>query len=59
MPSERTLEFAGAETGDIKTTGNEKNRFTTVVTVTANGTVLPAYIIFGNLIGMPNDKKVK
>ena len=35
MPSERTLEFAGAEAIDIKTTGKEKNRFTTVVTVTA------------------------
>ena len=59
MPSGRTLEFAGAETVDIKTTGNEKNRFTTVVTVTTNGTVLFAYIIFGNLKRVPNEKKVK
>ena len=41
MPSERTLEFEGAETVDIKTTGNEKTRFTTVVTITASGKVLP------------------
>ena len=59
MPSERTLEFEGAETVDIKTTGNEKTRFTTVVTITASGKVLPVYIIFGNLKKVPNEKKVK
>ena len=36
MQSERTLEFEGANTVDIKTTVNDKNRFTTVVTVTAS-----------------------
>ena len=53
------FEFEGAETVDIKTTGNEKNRFTTVVKVTASGKVLPAYVILGNLKKVPNEKKVK
>ena len=57
MPSERTLEFAGVETVDIKTTGNVKNRFTTVVTVTVNGTVLSAYIIFCNLKRVPKKRR--
>ena len=30
MPSERTIEFEGADRVDIKTTGNEKNRFAIV-----------------------------
>ena len=58
MNSERTIDCEGVKTVDIKTTGNEKNRFTTVVTITASGKVLPAYVILRNLKKVPNSKKV-
>jgi len=41
-----TIEERGAKTVQIRTTGNEKNRFTCVLTVLADGTKLPPIVIF-------------
>src|SRR6266498_1986850 len=40
-----TIEERGAKTVQIRTTGNEKNRFTCVLTVLADGTKLPPIVI--------------
>jgi hypothetical protein len=41
-----TIENRGAKSVQIRTTGNEKNRFTCVLTVLADGTKLPPIVIF-------------
>ena len=46
MPSSRTIESKGAKTVQIRTTGNEKNGFTLVLTCMADGTKLKPMLIF-------------
>ena len=46
MVGSTTIETKGAKTVQIRTTGNEKNRFTCVLTVLANGSKLPPLVIF-------------
>lgn len=46
MVGNLTIEERGAKTVQIRTTGNEKNRFTCVLTVLADGTKLPPIVIF-------------
>jgi len=46
MVGSTTIETKGAKTVQIRTTGNEKNQFTCVLTVLANGSKLPPLVIF-------------
>ena len=46
MPSKFTIDVKGSNDVRINTTGAEKNRFTVVLCVTADGEKLPAYVIF-------------
>ena len=46
MVGSLTFEESGAKTVQIRITGNEKNRFTCVLTVLADGIKLPLIIIF-------------
>lgn len=46
MPSRTTVEEVGTKSIQIKTTGNEKTRFTTMLAITADGRKLPPYIVF-------------
>ena len=46
MVGNLTIEERSAKTVRIRTTGNEKNRFTCVLTVLADGTKLPPIVIF-------------
>lgn len=46
MPSKFTVEQKGSSDVRVTTSGAEKNRFTVVLCVTANGDKLPAYVIF-------------
>ena len=46
MVGNLTIENCGAKTVQIRTTGNEKNQFTCVLTVLADGTKLSPIVIF-------------
>ena len=46
MPAARTVESRGAKTVLLKTTGNEKTRFTVVLSCLADGTKLKPMVIF-------------
>ena len=46
LPDETTINSKGASTVSIKTTGNEKNRFTVMLACTADGGKLPPYVVF-------------
>jgi len=46
MMVDRTIDEKGAKSIEICHTGNEKARFTVVITITASGIMLPAYIIW-------------
>lgn len=46
MPSNRTIDVKGSKTVFVKTTGQEKNRFTVVLCCMADGSRLPPTIIF-------------
>ncbi|CAG8449316.1 2501_t:CDS:1, partial [Funneliformis caledonium] len=46
MVGNLTIENHDAKTVQIRTTGNEKNQFTCVLTVLADGTKLPLIVIF-------------
>ena len=46
LPTETTITHKGASTVSIKTTGNEKNRFTVMLGCTADGGKLPPYVVF-------------
>ncbi|VEL21569.1 unnamed protein product [Protopolystoma xenopodis] len=45
-PSNRTVNLKGAKTVSIKTTGNEKNRYSVVLGCAADGTKLKPMLIF-------------
>ena len=53
MVSPTTLDFIGNKNLDGATTGNEKSRFTVVITVSASGKMLKAYVIFKGLKNVP------
>ena len=55
MPAARTVESRGAKTVLLKTTGNEKTRFTVVLSCLADGTKLKPMVIFRRKT-MPKDK---
>jgi len=66
VPSNKTVDVKGAKTIMIKTSGNEKTRYTVVLACCADGTKLPSLLIFkgvakfiylGTLIS--NDKSVE
>ena len=46
LPAETTINSKGASTVSIKTTGNEKNRFTVMLACTADGGKFPPYVVF-------------
>lgn len=46
VPGNKTVDIKGRKSITIKTTGNEKNRFTVVLTCCADGSKLPPMIIF-------------
>jgi hypothetical protein len=46
MPADTTVEFRGAQSVSVKTTGHEKNHFTVVLTAKADGTKLKPFIVF-------------
>ena len=46
MVGNLTIENRGVKSVQVRTTGNEKNRFTCVLTVLADGTKLPPIVIF-------------
>ena len=49
----RTIDFIGNKSVEICNTGNEKSRFTAVITITASGIMLPVYILFKGLKKVP------
>ncbi|RNA15037.1 Pogo transposable element with, partial [Brachionus plicatilis] len=53
MTMNKTIDKIGSKTVDIVTTGNEKSRFTVVLTITAGGQFLAPYIIFRRLKKVP------
>ena len=46
LPYSRTIDFKGAKSISMKTTGSEKSRFTVMLTCAGDGCKLPPYIIF-------------
>jgi len=46
VPSNKTVDFKGAKAIMIKTSGNEKTRYTVVLACFAGGTKLPPLLIF-------------
>jgi hypothetical protein len=56
MISKRTLDFKNAKSIDIVHTGHDKTRFTTTLTIAADGTRLPSYLIFKKLKKSPSVK---
>ena len=46
VPSNKTVYVKGAKTIMIKTSGNEKTRYTVVLACCADGTKLPTLLIF-------------
>ena len=51
--SKKTIDVIGAKTVDVHNSGNDKNRFTVVVTVRADGVLLPFFVIFNGLKHIP------
>jgi hypothetical protein len=41
----RTIDLVGAKSVDVHNSGNDKSRFTVVVTSVADGTLLPFFVI--------------
>ena len=53
MPHNTTLEERGTQSIEILSSGNEKTRFTVCLTISAAGRLLPAYVLFKNLVKVP------
>ena len=56
LPSAETYDFKGLKTIKSRTTGNEKLRFTVVLTALANGAKLKPMLIFEGLKNVPKGK---
>ena len=54
VPSNKTVDVKGAKTITIKTSGNEKTRYTVVLACCADGTKLPPLLLFKGKT-MPKD----
>lgn len=50
----RTIDFVGSNSVDVVHSGNEKKRFTLVVTISADGRLLPFYLILRGLKNIPS-----
>jgi hypothetical protein len=59
MPAKRTVDCKGAKNVVIKNTGYDKAHFTVVLLCCADGTTLPAFIIFKGSNNGINIKKVR
>ena len=59
LPNSRTYDFRGVKAVNAKTTGKEKLRYTVVLVAMADGTKLPAMVIFRNLKNVPKDVVVQ
>ena len=46
IPFVRTIDSVGEKSVNLKTTGNEKNRFTVMLAITGDGNKLPPYVVF-------------
>jgi hypothetical protein len=57
MSSKRTLELIGKKTIHIHTSTNDTKRVTAAVTIAADGTVLPSYLVFKGKPGGRIEKK--
>uniref|UniRef100_A0A8C4SNJ3 HTH CENPB-type domain-containing protein n=1 Tax=Erpetoichthys calabaricus TaxID=27687 RepID=A0A8C4SNJ3_ERPCA len=55
LPSENTVNIKGARTITMRSTGNEKKRFTVMLGCMADGAKLPPYVVFKRKT-MPKDK---
>ncbi len=53
MTGNKTVDFVGAKSIEVHTTGSDKVRFTLVVSIVANGLVLLAYVIWRGLKKVP------
>ena len=49
----RTIDFKGRKSIEVTHTGNNKNRFTISLTISANGDRLPSFLIFKKLAKPP------
>ena len=54
--SNRIVSRKGATSVEVLHTGNDKSRFTSVLSIAADGTRLPTYIILKKLLKIPNVK---
>ncbi len=53
MVSSRTLDFVGAKSIELLSTGHDKNRFTVTLTISPIGEILPALVLFKGLKKVP------
>ena len=53
MPHRRTIHPKGDKTVDMVTSGNEKTRFTVVITASADGRIWPGFMILRGLKKIP------
>jgi hypothetical protein len=51
--AKRTIDIVGSKSIDVNTSGNDKNRFTVTVTISADGTLYPFYVILRGLKEIP------
>ncbi len=56
MVGSKTLEYIGTKTVSLVTTGHDKTRFTVLLTISAAGDCLKAYVVFKGLKKIPNCK---
>ena len=56
MVGSKTLEYIGTKTVTLLSTGHDKTRFTVLLTISAAGDCLKAYVIFKGLKKVPNCK---
>ena len=57
MPRDQTIDFVGAQSINTAHSGHQKERFTTCLTIVANGLMLTPYILFSKLKKPPNKDK--
>ena len=54
MLNKKTIDVVGTKTVDLLNSAHDKNRFSVVITVNANGEILPAAVILRGLKKVPN-----
>lgn len=55
-PENSTVDFKGAKSISVRTTGAERQRCTVIHSITANGRKLPSYVVFKRKKALPNEK---